>query len=330
MTQTKRETERTCAAPAAAGTTPLPKRTPDARAAVVPGSAGEHVLTYVDRLVGALTDLDPAVRRGAPDAVHKMRTTARRLRGCLRSYRSVLDRDATDPLRRDLRWLAGELGAERDHEVLRERLTSGVRDLPGELVLGPVGARLQVWDAAQRAEGRRRTLEALASPRYLSLLEGLRALADAPPLRPKAAGRSEKVLAKALLKEHDRLVRRMDRALQTPPGPERDAAIHHARKGAKRLRYAAEAARPALGKPARRLAKRVKAVQRLSGAQHDGVVARDALRRMAVSAHAAGEPGFTWGLLHGQEGAAAGARERQLPEAWARARAAARRKALCR
>ncbi|MDF6045990.1 CYTH and CHAD domain-containing protein [Streptomyces sp. JH14] len=313
---------------ALAETTPFLERTSDARAEVTPGSAGHHVLSYLDRLVDALRDLDPAVRRDTPDAVHRMRTTARRLRGCLRSYRSVLDRQVTDPIRRDLKWLAGELGVERDHEVLRERLTSGVGELPGELVLGPVNARLQAWDAAQRAEGRRRTLDALASHRYLNLLEKLKLLADAPPLRTKAAGKPEKVLVKALLKEYDRLVQRMDRALDMPSGSERDATIHHARKAAKRLRYAAEAARPALGKPARRLGKRVKDVQRVSGAQHDSVVTCDSLRRLAVSAHAAGEPGFTWGLLHGQERAAAGARERQLPEVWARARAAARRKAL--
>jgi CHAD domain-containing protein len=306
---------------------PLLEGTPDAHAEVTAGSAGDHVLAYVDRLVGGLTDVDPAVRREMPDAVHRMRTTARRLRGCMRSYRSVLDREVTDPIRRDLKWLADELGTERDHEVLRGRLTSGLRELPGELVLGPVTARVQAWDVKQRIEGRRRTLDALASPRYLELLEKLRALTDAPPLRAKAASKPEKVLVKALQKESDRLARRMDRALDMPSGSERDAAIHSARKAAKRLRYAAEAARPALGKPARRLGKRVKALQRVGGAQHDSVVARDTLRRLAVSAHGAGEPGFTWGLLHGQERAAAGARERQLPEVWA-CYAAARGKSL--
>lgn len=313
---------------ALAETTPLLKRAPDARAEVAAESAGDHVLAYVHRMVGDLTGLDPAVRREAPDAVHQMRTTARRLRNCLRSYRSVLDREVTDPVRQDLRWLARELGAERDHEVLHERLTSGVRELPGEQVLGPVTARLQVWDVTQRAEGRRRTLDALASPRYLELLNGLAALTDAPPLRAKAAGKPEKVLVKALLKEYARLARRLDRALDMPSGPERDAAIHHARKAAKRLRYAAEAARPALGKPANRLRKRAKAVQQVSGAQHDGVVTRDAVLRLAVAAHAAGESAFTWGLLHGEERAAARTREDQLPQAWSRLRPAARRKAL--
>ncbi|MCX5281305.1 CYTH and CHAD domain-containing protein [Streptomyces sp. NBC_00198] len=305
-------------------TTSLLDGTTNPRADVAPESAGDHVLAYVDRLAAALTDLDPAVRRERPDSVHRMRTTARRLRGCLRSYRSVLDREATEPLRQDLKWLANELGVERDHEVLRERLTTGVSELPGELVLGPVGARLQTWDAEQRTEARRRTLDTLASPRYLKLLENLRALTDAPPLRDKAAGDPGKVLGKALLKEYDRLAARMEPALDMTPGPQRDAAIHDARKAAKRLRYAAEAARPALGKPAARLGGRAKTVQQVSGAQHDSVVTCDLLRDLAVSAHSAGEPGFTWGLLYGQERASARSRERRLPEAWARVRGAAR------
>lgn len=287
---------------------------------VEPGSAGAHVQCHLERLVRALTDLDPAVRRDRPDAVHKARTTIRRLRGCLRSCRSVLDREVTDPVRAELKWLAGELACERDHEVLRDRLTTGVRELPGEMVLGPVGARLQAWDAAERAEGRRRTLEALSSPRYLKLLESLTRLLEDPPLRAKASGRPEKVLAEAVVKEHGRLRGRMDRALAMPPGAERDAAVHHARKAAKRVRYATEAARPALGKPAKRLGKRVRAVQRISGDHHDGVVARGVLRRLAVAAHAAGEPGFTWGVLYGEERSAGQARIRQLPKAWERAR----------
>ncbi|MGV9254613.1 CYTH and CHAD domain-containing protein [Streptomyces sp. NPDC003697] len=283
------------------------------------GSAAAHVLAYVDAQVRALVDLDPAVRRGRPAAVHDMRVACRRLRGCLRSYRTVLDPGATVRVRADLKWLAGELGAERDQEVLSERLTAGVRDVPGELVLGPVDARLTAWHVARHAEARRRTQDALASPRYLALLHTLNRLTTDPPLRARATRAPRKVMAKALRKEFGRLERRMGRALELPPGRERDAAIHEARKAAKRLRYAAEAARPALGRPAKRLGRRVKAVQQVAGDHHDGVVARDTLRRLAVAAHAAGEPGFTWGLLYGQERAAAARREQQLPAEWERA-----------
>ncbi|MFJ9542200.1 CHAD domain-containing protein [Streptomyces sp. NPDC101225] len=299
-------------------TTPAPDAAPGA--GIEPGSAGAHVHAHIERLVRALSGLDPAVRRDRPDAVHRMRTTIRRLRGCLRSYRSVLDREVTDPVRTELKWLAGELAAERDHEVLRERLASGVQELPGEMVLGPVGARLRAWDAAEGARARRRTLAALASPRYLELLESLTRLLEDPPLCAKASHGPRKVLAKAIVKEHGRLRRRMDRALALPAGARRDAAVHHARKAAKRVRHATEAARPALGTPAKRLGKRVKAVQQIGGDHHDGVVARGLLRDLAVAAHAAGEPTFTWGVLYGEEKAAGEARLRQLPRAWKRAR----------
>ncbi|MEU6652765.1 CYTH and CHAD domain-containing protein [Streptomyces sp. NPDC046900] len=296
--------------------------------AAAPGSAGAYLSGYLADEVQALVDLDPAVRRSTPDAVHQMRVTCRHLRGTLRAYRAVLDREVTEPIRAELKWLAGELGAERDHEVLNDRLSTGVRELPGELLLGPVAARLRAWDVVQRAAGRRRTLDALNSPRYTTLLDRLGELSARPPLRAKAAGKPKKVMVKVLGKEYGRLQRRMVLALELPSGPDRDTAIHQARKAAKRLRYAAQAARPALGKPARRIAKRIKAVQQVSGDHHDSVVARGVLRRMAVAAHVAGEPGFTWGLLHGQERAASRSKEKELPLVWRQASDRRLRKAL--
>ncbi|MFE9768835.1 CHAD domain-containing protein [Streptomyces sp. NPDC005808] len=304
-------------------------RVPAARAdAVAPGSAGEEVLRYVKERIQALVNLDPAVRRDLPDAVHQIRTNCRRLRSVLRSYRSVLDREATDPVREELKWLGNELGAERDQEVLRERLRARIQALPGELLLGPVSARLQVWDAGNTSEARMRTLEALDSPRYLALLNRLATLTEQPPLRRKAARKPGKVMGKAVLKEYGQLADRMAHALELPPGTERDKALHEARKAAKKTRYATEPARDSLGKPVRRLGKRVKAVQQVLGDHQDSVVARDALRKVAVAAHAAGEPGFTWGLLYGQEQAAADRGERELPTVWAKASRRKLRKAL--
>ncbi|MDG4864652.1 CHAD domain-containing protein, partial [Streptomyces sp. T-3] len=88
---------------------------------------------------------------------------------------------------------------------------------------------------------------------------------------------------------------------------------------AKRARYAGEAAAPALGRPAERFAKRMKAVQGVLGDHQDSVVGREALRALALQAHLAGESAFTWGLLYGQEEAAAADRERELPGVWAKA-----------
>ena len=304
-------------------------RVPDAcTGAVVSGSVGEEVLRYVDERIHALVNLDPAVRRDLPDAVHKMRTTCRRLRSVLRSYRSVLDRKVTDPVRSELKWLSTELGAERDQEVLRERLCARIEALPTELVFGAASARLQVWDVGDTSEARLRTIAALDSPRYLALLNSLASLTEQPPLRGKAARQPEKVMAKAILKEYGRLSDRMAHALDLPPGTKRDKALHEARKAAKKTRYATEPARDSLGKPAKRLGKRVKAVQQVLGDHQDSVVAREALRKVTLAAHAAGEPSFTWGLLYGQEQAAADRDERELPPVWAEASRRKLRKAL--
>ncbi|MFD3416087.1 CHAD domain-containing protein [Streptomyces cyaneofuscatus] len=284
-----------------------------------PQTTGDHVLTYVRKQIRTIVDLDPAVRRDLPDSVHKMRVATRRLRSAFKTYRRILDREVTDPVGAELKWLAGELGVDRDQEVLDKRLGDRTEALPGILVLGPVRGRLKVWSAARRTGSRRRITDVLDGKRYLALLDTLDALSADPPLRTAASRAPAKELPRAVLKDYKKLARRMDHALEHPPGPERDAAMHEARKAAKRARYAGDAARPALGRPAKRFAKRVKAVQTVLGDHQDSVVARDALRTLAIEAHAAGETTFTWGLLYGHEEATADARERELPEVWARA-----------
>ncbi|MEV1043560.1 CYTH and CHAD domain-containing protein [Streptomyces sp. NPDC049916] len=284
-----------------------------------PRTAGDHVLAYVREQIRAIVALDPAVRRDLPDSVHRMRVATRRLRSAFTTYRTVLDREATGPLGAELKWLAAELGVDRDQEVLDDRLGARIGALPAPLVLGPVENRLGAWSAARRTGSRRRIADVLDGERYLALLDALDALIADPPLRPAASRKAEKVLPKAVLKDYDRLAARIGHALDREAGPERDTAMHEARKAAKRARYAGEAARPALGKPAARFARRMKAVQTVLGDHQDSVVAREALRTLGVQAHAAGETAFTWGLLYGREEAAADARERELPEVWVRA-----------
>ncbi|MFE4367060.1 CHAD domain-containing protein [Streptomyces sp. NPDC056835] len=284
-----------------------------------PRSAGDHILAYLRDQADAIVAQDPAVRRDLPDSVHQLRVATRRMRSAFRTYRKILDRSVTDPVAEELKWVAAELGVDRDHEVLDERLGSRIDALPVTLLLGPVRGRLQSWDAAQRAGSRSRTVAVLDSERYLTLLDTLDGLLTAPPLRPDAAQPATKALPRAILKNYERLAGRVGHALALAPGEERDLAMHNARKAAKRARYAAEAARPALGRPAKRFAGRMKDLQTALGDHQDSVVAREALRELAVQAHTAGESAFTWGLLYGQEEAQGERRERELPELWEKA-----------
>ncbi|MCB5164377.1 CYTH and CHAD domain-containing protein [Streptomyces bambusae] len=301
-----------------------PRRTPPPD----DGTAGAVLLAHLHDQVRALVAQDPAVRRDLPDAVHQMRIATRRLRSAFRTHRRILDRAATDPLGEELRWVAAELGVDRDQEVLLDRLKDALDGLPRTLADGPVRSRLRTWNKTRRAGSRRRALAVLDSTRYLGLLDALDALLADPPLRPAAAKPADAVFRKAVLRDYERLAGRIDSALGLPEGEERDLALHDARKAAKRARYAAEAAAPALGKPAEKFAKAMKSVQTLLGDHQDSVVAREALRGLAAQARDAGEPGFTWGLLYGREEALAERRERELPEVWEKAAAPGLRDAL--
>ncbi|SCD95490.1 CHAD domain-containing protein, partial [Streptomyces sp. SolWspMP-sol7th] len=137
-------------------------------------------------------------------------------------------------------------------------------------------------------------------------------LLAAPPLRPAAMRPAPRHFRKAVRKERRRSRKLLARALALPHGPARDVALHEARKKTKRLRYAAESARPVLGKPAKRLTREAKALTSLLGDHHDGVEARAVLLRIAAGAQTAGEPGFTWGLLYGREEGRARETEREV------------------
>ncbi|MGW9205888.1 CYTH and CHAD domain-containing protein [Embleya sp. NPDC055664] len=281
------------------------------------GSAGAVALDYIREQVDTLFAYDPRVRLDEPDSVHKMRVATRRLRSAFRVFSRVLDERVTGILGAELKWLAAELGRARDQEVLAARLRERVAALPAEAVLGPVEARLTAWDARRRNDARARILADLDGPRYFALLDALDALVARPPFTVKANRPAQRPAAAALRRADRRTFRRARVALRTPAGRARDTALHEVRKAAKRVRYAGEATGPALGKPAKRLTKRAKAMQGLLGTHQDSVQTRKALRRLAIAAHAAGENAFTWGLLYGEEAALARRVEADFPTHWA-------------
>jgi CHAD domain-containing protein len=263
-------------------------------------SAGEVVRAYLRAQTAVLTSHDPMVRMNEPDAVHKMRITTRRLRSVLQAFRPVLGESA-DQLADELKWLGGLLGSARDAEVLEAHFQAGLDRLPGEQVIGPVAARIQGHFASAGADARRAAVEALDSERYFGLLDGMEQLAASPVRRGPGSKQAADVLPDAVLRTYRRTRRRMQRADKAPPGEATDVSLHEARKAAKRARYAAEAVAPAFGHDARRFARRLKSVQSILGEHQDTVVARHAVRQLAISAHLAGENAFSYGVLYEQD-----------------------------
>ena len=89
-------------------------------------------------------------------------------------------------------------------------------------------------------------------PRYFALLTALDELAASPPWTPLAEDPVNTVLPRLLRRDWRRLRKRVALVGAATDQHGRDVALHESRKAAKRLRHAAEAARPVLGKDAKR------------------------------------------------------------------------------
>ncbi|MCD2185787.1 CYTH and CHAD domain-containing protein [Actinomycetospora soli] len=277
------------------------------------------VLRYLAEQARVLRGWDPLVRLDREDAVHQMRVAARRLRSALQGFGRVVDRERTRALTDELRWLAGELAPARDTEVMLARLQELLAGVPATLVVGPVAAEVAQAFRRRAAAARERVLGALDSERYVALLEELDALLADPPLTTRAARSARRELPREVDRAHRKVVSAMAVADRYPRGRERDEALHETRKKAKRLRYATELAQPVLGKPARRLKRRMKAVQELLGVHQDAAVTCATLLELAGEgdrrevAH-----DFTLGVLHASEVARAHEAEDRLPGVWAK------------
>jgi CHAD domain-containing protein len=282
-------------------------------------SAGEVVLAYLRIQAGALSSLEPMVRADEPDSVHQMRVATRRLRAALRSFGVVIPRSRSAGVAAELKWLGGMLGPVRDGEVLPGHLRASLRSVPVELLIGGVQARVQGHFSPRRAAAYAELIEALDSPRYAALLAELDRLTTEPPLGPQAGEPAREVLPAAVRRAYRQANKRMRGARHTPSGPARDAALHQARKSARRARYAAEAARPAAGRPARRFSRQMKKVQSVLGDHQDSVIARQAARDLGIGAHLAGENAFSYGLLYELQAHQAGRLQADARQVWKQA-----------
>jgi CHAD domain-containing protein len=202
-----------------------------------------------------------------PEAVHQARVASRRLRSDLKTFEPFLDRQWTTELRAELRWLGADLGAVRDIEVLRDRLDDHATELsPHDAETARrVLRRLDAdWAAARAA-----LTASLRQPRYAELTAALALAASQPRFLLGACAAADDALAPVIRKRWRKLARAVHKLGSNPS----DDALHAVRIRAKRCRYAAEAAEPVFGKPARRFARALTRVQDVLGEQHDAVTA---------------------------------------------------------
>ena len=278
----------------------------------------------VSDLVRELRARDPLVREGLPEGVHTMRVAIRRLRSMLATGRPFLDREATDPLRDELAWLADALGEVRDSEVRRERLDSSIDALVDERAEVDWEAdrvRSALWSPLVEQHDRALAAldEVLASERYALLLDQLLDLVAAPPWTERAATRIRGAYLRRTRQELARVNQLMEAAHDPVPTlEERALALHDARRATKRARYAVEPLRPVYGDPAATLTTGLKALQTALGEHQDTVVTRAYLHDLVQQTRPPLDPAaaLTAGALIERESRAAEEYDLQAEGAW--------------
>ena len=293
---------------------------------VRPKDPGKAALESMFRgYVRALLNADPRVRLGEADSVHQMRVATRRLRSALRTFGALLEPDPIQGLADELAWLAGELGPARDAEVLLARLLADIDALPDHLVIGPARERVASSLGHDLDAAAERVRAALATERYLTLLERVVDLAWLPQTTAAAEAPAAEAVLPLVADTWEQLARRAAR-LRRKSATEEDH--HRVRIAAKRARYAAEAVSPVFGAPAQRFARELVRVQDVLGEHQDAVVAVQELRALAQRPRLGVGPAFTLGVLAARQQEAAAAARGAFADVWADVRRSRHRRWL--
>ncbi|MEO1060861.1 MAG: CYTH and CHAD domain-containing protein [Actinomycetota bacterium] len=245
---------------------PLPER-PTARE-VIRRALMSSVAQLLLQLPVARLDTDP-------EGVHQARVAIRRIRSDLTTFGRLLDDDWRAELDDELEWLIDELGAVRDGDVLGARLRDLLASRPeidddgGRSVLDEIERR--------RRAARTRLLRDLRGKRSTALLDHLVQAAADPRTTPRADRPASEEMPKLVRRRWRRLVRAVE-AAGADPAPE---DLHAVRIQAKKVRYASESVAPAVGRRAKRFARRAARIQDELGDLHDRAVARDVLAELA-------------------------------------------------
>jgi CHAD domain-containing protein len=260
------------------------------------------VATYLAEQCRVLIEAEPQLRAGEA-VVHKTRVAVRRLRSTLRTCAELFDPTRVEKLEPELVWWAGLLGAVRDLDILAERMSTQLTELPVELVLGPVANTITTEIAAQRKINFDEVVAAMDSSRYRTLVIELHRWQGAPPFTD-AADVPATEIAEYVARAGKKLDKRVeDAAAACRTGDEHaDELLHRARKAGKRHRYIVELAQPILGAKAEKIVDRRKKLQDVLGDHQDSHVAVAYVRELGarVGTHE-GQNGFTYGVLLGIE-----------------------------
>jgi CHAD domain-containing protein len=231
---------------------------------VNPSPSTEEVVRLIfAQEVAGLVRYGPLARQGHdPEAVHQLRVRARRLRSELEIVAPVIKEKALRRTNKELRWVGGVLGRERDLDVLFELLSS-LNDEPSHALDSSVLAEID----EQRTTESHRVRSMIKSKRYRRFVRELSAAVIDPPLRRSASRPASEILHPGLDRTLSSLFRAVDYYGPSPTNLE----LHAMRILTKRGRYCAEVASTYLGERATNVATVLAKAQGVLGEIHDQV-----------------------------------------------------------
>lgn len=261
--------------------------------AVRSATASDILGPLLRRRVVAFRAREAEVRLGEPDAVHRFRVSARRLRSLLAAYAAFLDPATCKKLDRELRETTRTLAPARDAQIVQRRLESLLREEPDSRTAVHVGAALGNLLETSYEKSWQEAIQYFDGSRYDSFTRALTGFADLPPWTPAAGTAAKPVFVPVLRNEWEVLLRRGRRVQLLKAGRKRDLRLHDVRKAARRVKDVAQAQAPVSGRKVKRLGKEADRLQTILGEYQDLVITGLVLDKAGTELAGAGD------VLHG-------------------------------
>jgi CHAD domain-containing protein len=266
-----------------------------------PGTVRELVGGYIAEQCTVIIDSEAELRAGE-NVVHTARVAVRRLRSTIRVFPDLFDASQAGHLEEELVWWAGLLGKVRDVDILAQRQSALLAELPGELILGPVASTIETELTVQRKQAADAMLDALDSARFRKLIGLMHHWRSDAPFTT-AADDSPNAINTMIKKAKRKAGKRLTTAVASRrAGEPSDELFHRARKASKRYRYAVEAAQPIWGAKADKIISERKDLQDVLGNHQDGIISAGFLRELGARLGVrSGQNGFSYGVLYARE-----------------------------
>lgn len=251
---------------------------PPERPRKLAGLIHDYLLPQLDRLLFN----DIALRQGC-NAAHETRVAIRRVLSVVRVMDDCFHEESARLLTSELTWFAGVLGIVTDTETRRKRLRkaltganvaaahlSGQAVVARELDLDRQVAILTLDDALQ-------------SSRYEALIDLVKVWRAATPYTAVATKHGKRRVKRYLERADAELTHRLGALRSTAS----DGSMHAARIAARRTRFVAELAQPAIGRPAAVARADAMEIQDRLGDHRDALITVELSTRLARTAEGA-------------------------------------------